>query len=107
MRTTNLKNRLHTAASNASAKADRTLAAARRTKNHLQDEAEDLIDNGSSHLEDLANQTGRALHQAYEEGQARLTETAETARDMVQQRPLAALAGAFVAGLFASALLRR
>lgn len=105
--TSQAKNRFHRAAASASNTADRAISSAKRGKDRLREEADDLIESGSSTLEDLANQTGRALHNAYEEGQAKLNETAETAREMVQTRPLATLAGAFVAGLFASMLIRR
>jgi hypothetical protein len=103
----NTRSKLHRATARADERADDAIASVRRGKNHLRDEADDAIDTGGQYLEDIANQTGRALHRAYAETNEKLTDTAESARDMVHANPLLALGGAFVAGLFASALLRR
>lgn len=104
---TRLKNRAKQTIDDTADTVQRGVRKARRAGHHAADRAEQAWDNGSDTIEDMATEAGRKLSHLYHEGSTKAEETAESARDMVQKRPLTALAGAFVAGLVASAFLRR
>jgi ElaB/YqjD/DUF883 family membrane-anchored ribosome-binding protein len=104
---TRLKNRSKEAYDEAADTVERGAASARRMGRKAAHRAEEAWDDTSHSIEDMATEAGRKLSYLYNEGSTRAQESAEYAREAVQSRPLAALAGAFVAGLFASALFRR
>lgn len=104
---TKLKNRARETVDEISDTAERSYNGAKRMGRKAAHRAEEAWEGGSNTIEDMASEAGRKLNHLYHDGSAKAQETAEYARDAVQTRPLTALAGAFVAGLVASAFLRR
>lgn len=104
---TRIKNRVRETADEISDTATRGYNTAKRGGRKAINRAEEAWEDGSHTIEDMASEAGRKLSYLYHEGSAKAQESAEMARDAVHNRPLAALAGAFAAGLFASLLLRR
>ncbi|HEX2859671.1 MAG TPA: hypothetical protein VHP58_05700 [Alphaproteobacteria bacterium] len=86
-------------------KADDVIDRARDGKQRLE-RRYDNADIGGR-IEEFAEETGRNLRYAYDTSADKLEETADNTRDLVQRNPLIAIAGAFVGGMLASALLRR
>lgn len=78
-------------------------SSARRVKNVAKEEAATL----GGQVQGLAEEAGHLARQAYDYGYERVEAGAATAREQVQQRPLAMMAAAFVGGAVLAALLRR